>query len=62
MTLNLAPLGRRWRDRRRRRAQRRAVEERLRLYGDSFAAPDDVKRAGLEALLAEFEHGRDREG
>lgn len=46
--------------RRRRRAQRRAVAEGLRLLAGSITAPEEVKQAGLEQLLAEFDRGRGR--
>jgi hypothetical protein len=44
--------------RRRRRDEVRTVEDGLRMLGESFAAPEDVKRAGLERLLEEFERSR----
>jgi hypothetical protein len=50
-----------WARRRRRRQQeRREIEDGLRLLGESFEAPEHVKRAGLDRLLAEFERGRGR--
>lgn len=55
MPLTIGPI-RRCRARRRiRRANRRALEARLRLYGETLRAPDEVKQRGLERLLAEEE-------
>ena len=45
-----------------RRERQRAVEDGLRMLAQSIAAPDHVKRAGLERLIAEFERERRREG
>jgi hypothetical protein len=46
--------------RRRRRRELRALERRLRRFGDSLGASPEAKQAGLERLLAEFDRGRER--
>jgi hypothetical protein len=48
--------------RRPRRAPRRQVEERLRRYGESFAAPAEAREAGLKRVLAEFERAEQERG
>ena len=51
MILTISPLKRI----RRRRAQYRAIEDRLRRYGETLTAPDDMKLAGAARVRAEFE-------
>ena len=44
--------------RRRRREQRRALEERLRFYGRALDVPDEAREAGMKRLLADYERAR----
>ena len=44
----------------RRRRDEEAVKRRLRRLREAFVAPEAAKQAGLERLLAEFEHARER--